>query len=1469
MTEERKMDALDRLSSYLNTVDTTKKLTAKELKDNVDENVTVEAVEAALNEFCAVCNKVRQDLDECNGLDFYERGEPIYTWMVDHPSYIFDAVRIVLNGLYNDKIVVSAEGNVFFTDAADMQYIYLQTTAVPMRQAANAGNADAAVDDAALIATANQLYKELQAYSAEVPHAWAKELFGGDGWKTQLAAVTALHFMEVDLSTVAAPEKEPAKEEPAVEEPAAEAPANNEEPAAEESANNEEPTAEAPMVSPMNAELTQLTEDWTGDYIFDAFVSNNVKFLIDMYGTGFDAIAQEGLLADAGHKTFFYTTKTRSKLVQYSKALGVLIDFMRSLQKGALPVTGTLKPLSDILPNVDETVCHLAIHLAFQSACEALEFNIGIPEISIKEWAATNNNAQYCTQTGDKIQTKQGIWLWYTWSVSRITALYLDKCGLTKDSTSVEKSAALVKLTPLFTNTFAITEYTVHVAADSVNLLGLTVRCSSSYEERLVEALTLFGKGGVNRTTYSVTRNSISDDGLAVTYTVVLDTTAKPASDVLFAHEVLDGIIANGTKPDWSHALLGRSETGELVFWDDFCNPKNEGPVYRVYAIYAGSRSGKGIMTSSLISNALCGDVQVFYTDGKPENGACIGELAWECGEEAYIFDGNSAKSTPFVNNLCSAGRFKGRDADLVERYTNKYVARLPRALFEVNDANIQCSMELKRTFTHLNIYLRSLQCFCAMVAYRGAGESVDGAEARKWQVWVFDEVSNMATLECAVCDFFIKYLSYKASGKEPKSGTTMSDAISSASKYFTAENTPAGEKEAFAFIRDWYNWLKKIPEALKNARSIALGKAGLDLIFIFQQADWLMEKADKGIMGRKDTILATLCKTMECTKIVGNNAISDGCNNWGNAPVKKFAWYSKVCSDAYWAICKDNVNDCADGPLRLFKPFSVWTTPIGEDKHFRDYKPGETKERYFKPYVTKLYAGTHGISEEAAGQQLALLLRSAFNDAEAMLKAKKQLGDNETLFDYMYNCATFSTEDIDTSINAFMQANKENNVEESYAATPIGFGAQGNSQDAQGTSNPSPAGNNTNPPPAGNNTNPPPAGNNTNPPPVGNNTNPPVGGNTNTDVKGAWMPTLEGGYSRATSEETQKTQEMQQAAAGMGDNTAENSDESTKGYSAYGDANAEPISFGKEGNSPFAVYQKEGSAINNALLRDEVTKQLVKAMSQNFGGLGAIYSFAVDNGMLVINGKKYAPKLPEDEIKLAPNGMQGDLAAGKYAVIFHFGYLRKMSNLISISIDDKCLAKFAFWRDLGVVEGNLKKLNKRLPHLEELKIGGVDYFGELSAEEERTLTKEQKKQLKEERSEKAIKGEALRNAGSNVAGFLANIMGFPTSTADEHPIAHAFGQSRFARAVRHGALGAGSIWLGSMLIGLASPWVLLGGIIGAGSFIMQSRNRDDRGNHYSGGRPDKDITPRRTKNKYNGRKRNQSNRDDYSAFHN
>ena len=458
-----------------------------------------------------------------------------------------------------------------------------------------------------------------------------------------------------------------------------------------------------------------------------------------------------------------------------------------------------------------------------------------------------------------------------------------------------------------------------------------------------------------------------------------------------FAAEMLDSIKGTGT--NWSHVLMGKKDDGDYFFWDNFMN--NPEPYRRCYTIYAGSRAGKGIMTSTLISSAIASGVDIFYTDGKPENGVTIGDIAWEDGLEAYVFDGRPEGAAPFKGDIAAY-------TNDVRKPNEVYVdtKNLPEELFAKDK-------KLLNDFCGIMRYLRSL-CLCfTAIRYRSSKSKVGVDGKASWQLWVFDEVSNMAKIEASVRIGFGKYLNLKCPGAWDNSTLSPKSGISKYSDKNNKEYNATAE-----WIYNWTKWTNSIVSAASSASTIEMGKSDMNLLFIFQEASWLsseakLDKNDEAAMTFATT-LAKVVKKLKSTKIIGKNAISYQCGEYGDGNTSKSDWYKAIQDgECVWGISKSSSVAGSSAKVELFKPYKVWTMPLkkvnGEDTLDKDPISKEESKKYLNGYVTELIG--HKPSKE---------INKAYLYGEFIVK---ELGLGENLKDYIYNCHTFTDEQSGNAI--------------------------------------------------------------------------------------------------------------------------------------------------------------------------------------------------------------------------------------------------------------------------------------------------------------------------------------------------------------------------------------------------------------------------------------------------------------------
>lgn len=603
---------------------------------------------------------------------------------------------------------------------------------------------------------------------------------------------------------------------------------------------------------------------------------------------------------------------------------------------------------------------------------------------NIDDWRKKNNEGHLYLKRWKDVES------WYTWILENIYLRCLEDNGVNIDNALEKENITKInEVSGVLSNTLK----NIIVVSSRKPLESMEIRISSGNSldsDSLIGCISEALNKGLNTGEESIDVSEKSENENNVKVLSILYDKDFDKESTIFAGDVIQDLIDSGNRPTWDNALIGRKEDGTPFYWDKFMNPEKEGPSDRCYTIYAASRSGKGIMTSTLLASALCDRKQVFYTDGKPENGAVMGLLSWKKGREAYVFDGKYTGAKPFVGPMekwASPVRQEGE--------VKKFAENLPKQLF---DNTNYFNPVLKEKYLGLMRYLSSMSvCFNIIIARANGDLPMDN-----WQVWVFDEMTSMSHIELEVRNAFRKYCNKKDVPCSVKKTEGLS-AITTLDKIKPELINPSSSQydEGIAFINKWLDWNSSITSLAREAAVISLGKASTNLIFIFQEPSWIKD----GNHGEFTTI-GNIVKLLKSTKIVGNGGIVAGAKEYGDDTIKT-EWRTKVDSGTgYWAI-----SHSADikGRVTLFKPYSLWTIPINADKSLSDRElSDEEATRYFGGYVTKLL-GNYGVDP-------ADVLESAYTYAD---NAVRKLGLNkEGLKDYIYDCALSSATVKDSSID-------------------------------------------------------------------------------------------------------------------------------------------------------------------------------------------------------------------------------------------------------------------------------------------------------------------------------------------------------------------------------------------------------------------------------------------------------------------
>lgn len=119
-----------------------------------------------------------------------------------------------------------------------------------------------------------------------------------------------------------------------------------------------------------------------------------------------------------------------------------------------------------------------------------------------------------------------------------------------------------------------------------------------------------------------VLNNSVSQNNVTTLFGVF--DAKKFAAEALFSYQAYENLIRNGRKPTLENVIVGRNLDGT----DNRYSLKSNDT--RVTAIFAGSGSGKGVMTLGLLTSIVANKVPFIYLDYKPD----MAEMLWDIEQE-------------------------------------------------------------------------------------------------------------------------------------------------------------------------------------------------------------------------------------------------------------------------------------------------------------------------------------------------------------------------------------------------------------------------------------------------------------------------------------------------------------------------------------------------------------------------------------------------------------------------------------------------------------------------------------------------------------------------------------------------------------------------------------------------------------------------------------------------------------------
>ena len=364
------------------------------------------------------------------------------------------------------------------------------------------------------------------------------------------------------------------------------------------------------------------------------------------------------------------------------------------------------------------------------------------------------------------------------------------------------------------------------------------------------------------------------------------------SQDTLFGYQVLDVFEEQGLRPSWSNVIMGKKDDG-TIYTRNFKSTNNP-----VYALYASSGGGKGVMTLNLLVTALVDGCDVWYIDGKPDVAKTLADVAWTRGKEAMVYNGVQSAGAmlehvdycPRKSKAMINGNPKAK-SDLevaLDDYEN-----IPKGIFKSKADALGYIM--------LTTYLRGLELLTITAKQRTETKPSD------WLVVVLDEMKNAAEKEKLINEKLESVLTARKKEVGPDG------------KKIQEATDPVCQ-----FINRFNRWKNEIVGAFIECITATFRFADMTVICVWQETDF-----PKDYVSVSSIAKAVDSASSKFIKIMGARAAKDyGSTNFGtpSSLSKTASWYDYRFTEpdkgGHFAIgINVNSND-----MVTFRPFNVYS---------------------------------------------------------------------------------------------------------------------------------------------------------------------------------------------------------------------------------------------------------------------------------------------------------------------------------------------------------------------------------------------------------------------------------------------------------------------------------------------------------------------------------------------------------------
>lgn len=612
---------------------------------------------------------------------------------------------------------------------------------------------------------------------------------------------------------------------------------------------------------PEETELDKLKDTW-GDKL-DIVINGVMSTYKKLYASGYGLVSPCGVLTNIGA----VRSTTDGRIIQSgNKAMDMeLFRVIVGELKGNYDLYAENEKEPDIfeIERAGKPIIYSGMHLQFMFG--HLRFCKGINKY-LKEHNIENKS----TTKVLKWETMQGF---IRETIERYFYTAYQKYGVTSEATDNDMQIANKINTELSKNL-----KNVIILAERKKGVNTRVRIAS---DSVIDVEGLIGK---MRSALNVgTDNSINVRQVGKYEDGVLDINVvynekKFSQDTLFAYQVLDILEEQGIKPRWDNVILGKKDNGTIMTYN-FKDKRNA-----VYAIYASSGAGKGVMTLNLIASAVADLCKILYVDGKPDMGEVLADIAWKNGVEAPVYNGVSGKGSEMLENRGTSRRVENPFMD---------AENIPNGIFITDN-------EAKK-FMLITTYLRGIELICDMAAYRSS-QDLPGDD---WVVAFVDEceqasVAEIDTNEC------LDRAEAKRKTEKDENGKRINPSTD----------------DILQFINNYRTWQQSIKSKFKTCITSTFRYANMTTMFIWQSTKFPEQYKNKSVIaGVIDASAGVI------TKIMGRGAaVNYGSKVFGTpTSLEKATWYDarfKERGGGYFAIGKDATSN----NMEVFRPFNIYS---------------------------------------------------------------------------------------------------------------------------------------------------------------------------------------------------------------------------------------------------------------------------------------------------------------------------------------------------------------------------------------------------------------------------------------------------------------------------------------------------------------------------------------------------------------